>query len=126
MSAPLASADRPLMLRLRPDLIAAPIEMSGAPTWVVKDPLSLEHYHFSPEEYALMELLRRPISLPALERGSGRRFSPRTTTDQEIWSFLSRLHESGLLTSDAEGQGDELLRRMRKERFRRRAAALAQ
>jgi putative peptide zinc metalloprotease protein len=114
------------MLRLRPDLIAAPVEMSGAPTWVVKDPLTLEHYHFSPEEYTLMELLRQPISLAELEREFGRRFSPRTITDQEIWTFLSRLHESGLLTSDAEGQGDELLRRMRKERFRRRAAALAQ
>ena len=59
------------MLRLRLDLIAAPVEMSGAPTWVVKDPLTLEHYHFSPEEYALMELLRRPISLAELERELG-------------------------------------------------------
>jgi putative peptide zinc metalloprotease protein len=126
MTPPLASADRPLMLRLRPDLIAAPVEMSGTPTWVVKDPLTLEHYQFSPEEYALMELLRQPVSLAELEREFGRRFSPRTITDQEIWTFLSRLHESGLLTSDAEGQGDELLRRMRKERFRRRAVSLAQ
>src|SRR3977135_2518377 len=112
MPIPLPSADRPLTLRLRPDLVAAPVEMSGAPTWVVKDPLTLEHYHFSPEEYALMELLRRPISLAELEREFGRRFSPRKITDQEIWTFLSRLHESGLLSSDAEGQGDELLRRM--------------
>src|SRR5437762_7003801 len=98
----LASADRPLALRLRPDLIATPIEMSGAPTWVVKDPLTLEHFHFSPEEYALMELLRQPVSLSDMEREFGRRFSPRTITDQEIWTFMSRLHESGLLTSDAE------------------------
>jgi putative peptide zinc metalloprotease protein len=59
---PVATADRPLMLRLRPDLIAAPVEMAGAPTWVVKDPLTLEHFHFSPEEHALMELLRQPVS----------------------------------------------------------------
>jgi putative peptide zinc metalloprotease protein len=114
------------MLRLRPDLIASPVEMSGAPTWVVKDPLTLEHFQFSPEEYALMELLRQPASLAQLEREFGRRFSPRTITDQEIWTFLSRLHESGLLTSDAEGQGNELLRRMRKERSRRWAAAITQ
>ncbi|HEY4232588.1 MAG TPA: hemolysin D, partial [Lacipirellulaceae bacterium] len=109
MPNPVASADRPLLLRLRPDLIAAPVEMSGAPTWVVKDPLTLEHFQFSPEEFALMELLRQPVSLSDLEREFGCRFSPRTITDQEIWTFLSRLHESGLLTSDAEGQGDELL-----------------
>jgi putative peptide zinc metalloprotease protein len=122
----MASADRPLTLRLRPDLIAAQVEMSGAPTWVVKDPLTLEHFHFSPEEHTLMELLRRPTSLTELEREFGRRFSPRTITEQEIWNFLSRLHESGLLTSDAEGQGDELLRRMRKERSRRWASSIAQ
>jgi putative peptide zinc metalloprotease protein len=126
MTPPVASADRPLMLRLRPDLIASSVEMSGTPTWVVKDPLTLEHFHFSPEEYALMQLLRQPASLAELEREFGRRFSPRTITDQEIWTFLSRLHESGLLTSDAEGQGDELLRRMRKDRLRRSAAALVQ
>jgi putative peptide zinc metalloprotease protein len=125
MSKPAASADRPLALRLRPDLIATPIEMCGAPTWVVKDPLTLDHFHFSPEEHALMELLRQPVSLSQMERQFGRRFSPRTITDQEIWTFISRLHESGLLTSDAEGQGEELFRRMRTERLRRAAASFA-
>jgi putative peptide zinc metalloprotease protein len=126
MPASVASADRPLLLRLRPDLVAAPVEMAGVSTWVVKDPLTLEHYHFSPEEHALIELLRELVSLATLQREFNRRFSPRTISDREIWAFLSRLHESGLLISEVEGQGDELLRRMRKERLRRWAGSIAQ
>jgi putative peptide zinc metalloprotease protein len=125
-SAFLSATNRSLTLRLRPDLVASQVEMSGAPTWVIKDPLTLEHYHFSPEEFALLELLRQPTSLAALKRAYGRCFAPRTITDQEVWTFLSRLHESGLITSDAPGQGDELLRRGRTARLRRWATSLVQ
>ena len=30
----------------------------GATTWIVKDPLTLEHFQFSAEEYALLDWLR--------------------------------------------------------------------
>ena len=68
MSKPLASIDRPTLLRLRPDLLATPVEMSGATTWVVKDPLTLEHFQFSAEEYALMDWLREPVTIAELQR----------------------------------------------------------
>ena len=126
MPKPLASIDRPLALRLRPDLVAVPVEMAGASTWVVKDPLTLEHYHFSAEEHALVEMLRRPVSLAEMSRELKRQFPPRTITETELWAFLSRLHEAGLLMSDAPGQGDELLRRHRQERFRSWSLAWAQ
>jgi len=121
-----SSTDRILALRLRPDLVAAPVEMAGATNWVVKDPLTLEHFHFSPEERALMEMVRQPTSLAAMAREFARQFPPRTITEAEIWSFLSRLHEAGLVTSDAPGQGGELLRRLKRERVRSWSLAWAQ
>jgi putative peptide zinc metalloprotease protein len=121
-----SSNDRLLALRLRPDLVAAPVEMAGASTWVVRDPLTLEHFHFSPEEHALLEMLRRPVSLAEMAREFTRQFPPRTITETELWTFLSRLHESGLLIADTPGQGDELLARFRQERWRRWSLAWAQ
>ncbi|MEX2307118.1 MAG: HlyD family efflux transporter periplasmic adaptor subunit [Pirellulales bacterium] len=118
MSKPLASIDRPLALRLRPDLQPLPVEMSGATTWIVKDPVTLEHFQFSAAEYALMDRLRRPVSIAELQRWFEREFAPRTITPQAVWEFLSRLHEAGLVISDAPGQGQELSARMRRERTR--------
>ncbi len=126
MSKPVASNDRLLALRLRPDLVAVPVEMAGASTWVVRDPLTLEHFHFSPEEHALLEMLRHPVSLAEMSREFAREFPPRTIAETELWAFLSRLHEAGLLMSDAPGQGDELLQRHRQERFRSWSLAWAQ
>ncbi|MGD9635414.1 MAG: site-2 protease family protein [Pirellulales bacterium] len=126
MSKFVSSTDRILALRLRPDLVAVPVEMAGTASWVVKDPLTLEHFHFSPEEHALLEMLRRRVSLAEMAREFAQNFPPRTITEAEIWSFLSRLHEAGLVTSDAPGQGDELLRRDRKVRLRRWSLSWAQ
>jgi putative peptide zinc metalloprotease protein len=123
MSKPVSSIDRPLMLRLRPDVVTVPVEMAGARTWVVQDPLTLEHFQFSAEEYALLDMLRQPVSLAELQRAFGRQFPPQTITPQSIWGFLSRLHEAGLLISDAAGQGRELAERTQKERLRQWAFA---
>lgn len=126
MSKPISSTDRILALRLRPDLVATPVEMAGTTSWVVKDPLTLEHFHFSPEEHALLEMLRRRVSLTEMARKFAREFPPRTITEAEIWGFLGRLHEAGLVTSDEPGQGDELLRRHLRERMRKWSLAWAQ
>lgn len=126
MSKPTASIDRPLALRLRPDLLATPVEMSGATTWVMKDPVTLEHFQFSAEEHALLTMLRRPVSLAELQREFARQFPPQTITTAAVWDFVRRLHESGLLMSDAPGQGHELLARMRRDRARRWSLAWMQ
>jgi len=119
MSKPLASIDRPLALRLRADLQAVPVEMSGATTWIINDPVTLEHFQFSAAEYALMDRLRRPTSIAGLQRRFEREFAPQTITPQAVWDFLSRLHDAGLLISVSSGQGHELLARKRRERARR-------
>lgn len=114
-----ASIHRPLALRLRPDLQSAPVETGDMETWIVKDPLTLEHYQFSAEEFALMDWLREAVSIAELQRRFARTFPPQTISPQGVWGFLGRLHEAGLLMSEATGQGDELLGRMRRERNHR-------
>lgn len=114
-----ASIHRPLALRLRPDLIATRVESSEATTWIVKDPLTLEHFQFSAEEYALLDWLRQPVSLADLRRRFAGAFPPQTISPEAIWDFIGRLHEAGLVISVATGQGEELLQRMRRERNRR-------
>jgi putative peptide zinc metalloprotease protein len=119
MSKPLASIDRPTLLRTRADLLATRVEGVGATTWIVKDPLTLEHFQFSAEEHALVDWLREPVTIAELQRLFHRRFSPQTITPQAIWDFLSRLHSSGLVVSDSRGQGQELLARRDRETVRR-------
>lgn len=119
----LSSVDRPLSLRLRPDLIASPVEMSGVTTWIVKDPVTLEHFQFTAEEYALAEQLREPVSIAQLQREFARAFPPEKITPEAVWDFLSRLHVNGLLVGDGVGQGHELL--LRRSRQRRQKWAMA-
>jgi putative peptide zinc metalloprotease protein len=119
MSTSEASIHRPLALRLRPDLLCTPVESAVATTWIVKDPLTLEHFQFSAEEYALMDWLRQPVSISELRRSFGRTFPPQTITPEAVWDFLGRLHDAGLVMGCASGQGEELLDRMRRDRNRR-------
>ncbi len=118
MSQPLSSVDRPLALRLRPDLEAVRVETAGTPTWIVKDPLTLEHFQFTAEEYALLDRLRRPASIAQLQQVYQEQSPTERITAPEVWGFLSRLHASGLVVSDGPGQDRELLKRAQQERLR--------
>jgi putative peptide zinc metalloprotease protein len=119
MSKPISSLDRPLSLRLRPDLIVTPVATSGSATWVVNDPVTMEHFQFSAEEYALVDWLRQPVSINELRRRFAERFAPQKISPRAVWNFVSRLHSAGLVIGDAPGQGQELLARMRRDRARR-------
>jgi putative peptide zinc metalloprotease protein len=119
MTSLVASIDRPSGLRLRADLLASRVESASATTWIVKDPLTLEHFQFSAEEYALVDWLREPITIAELQRKFQRRFAPQTITPTVIWEFMSRLHKSGLLMSESLGQGKQLLERRDRERMQR-------
>src|SRR3954462_8938945 len=117
----LSSIDRPAGLRLRARLFATAVESAGTTTWIVKDPLTLEHFQFSAEEYALLDWLREPVTIGELQRLFERKFSPQTITPPSIWEFMSRLHSAGLLVSESRGQGQELLLRRDRERIRKLA-----
>jgi putative peptide zinc metalloprotease protein len=119
MSQTTASIDRTLTLRLRPDLIVTPVTTGGSATWVVKDPVTMEHFQFTTEEYALLDWLRQPLSIGELRRRFAERFPPQTISPQSLWEFLGRLHSAGLVVGDGPGQGHERFQRMRRDRARR-------
>lgn len=103
--------NRPLLLRARPDVVAAAVRVAGSPRWVVTDPVTLEHYDLSDQEYTLLGALREGVSLRDLQRVFETRFAPRRITLEQVWEFVSRLHRAGLAVSTAAGQGERLVER---------------
>ena len=127
-AAPLPSArdsagDRPLALRRRPDLTIVPQEYGRHRYWLVKDPVSLEYFHLRDEEYAILEMLDGRTGLAAVKARFEKRFAPYRLPLETIHAFVGRLHQCGLLLSDAPGQGEELLKRAGISRKRRWLAA---
>ncbi len=121
----LAAAQRPLPVRMRPDLIARRRQDQGRPYWVVKDPVTLQYYRFQPEEYALLRMLDGRISLMDLKGAFEKKFAPQTVTPQELYEFLGRLHTSGLVISVVSGQGTQLLKLRHRKRWRKFWSSLA-
>jgi putative peptide zinc metalloprotease protein len=118
-----SAGDRPLALRRRPDLVIVPQEYGRHRYWLVKDPVSLQYYHLRDEEYAILEMLDGRTGLAAIKARFEKRFAPYRLPVETIHAFLGRLHECGLLLSDAPGQGEQLLKRADIARKRRRLAA---
>ena len=54
-----SSAQRPLKLRVRPDLKVRRHRYQGRPFWVVKEPIGLKYYRFQEEEFAILQMLGR-------------------------------------------------------------------
>ncbi len=109
--APTTSIDRPLHLRGRRDLIAAPLQFRGTRYWSVKDPLSLRYYQLCDEELFILEQADGESSFDVIKQRFERRFAPRKLDSHELYAFLGTLHREGLLTSQVAGQGDQLLER---------------
>ena len=103
-----ATADQLLPLRTRSDVLAVATKVGGASRWMVKDPITLEHYDLGEVEYALLELLTDRQSLRQLQDHLQRRFAPQVFRREEVWRHVARLHEVGLLVGELRGQGQAL------------------
>lgn len=106
-----ASIDQPLGLRTREDVLAVAVRVADSSMWVVKDPITLEQYQLSEQEYSLLDRLRQPSSLRDLLEHFDRRFAPATARPGDLWSSIARLHTAGLLLGSLPGQGATLLDR---------------
>ena len=115
-----ASAERPLALRRRGDLISSRQTYLGRTYWIVKDPLTLSFFRFEEEEYSILQLLDGQRSPAEIQREFERRFAPQQLALSELQSLLGRLFRSSLVTSDAPGQGEQLLERHRRHRAQQR------
>ena len=103
---------------MRPDLIIRPRAAGSSRAWTVKDPVSLQYYHLSDEEYEIVRQLDRPISLDQLKCQFEQAFPPQKLQLEQLLCFLAHLHELGLLVSESAGQGEWLWSRRGQKRRR--------
>ncbi len=103
-----SSSSRPLTVRKRPDLTASRHHYQGTGYWVVKEPVGLQYFRFHDEEYFILGLLDGHVSLQQIKDGFEQRFAPQKITFGDLQQFIGMLHRSGLVISNAPGQGKAL------------------
>ena len=113
-----SSSSRKLAIRVRPDLTARRQRYQGRIYWVVKEPVGLQYYRFEEEEFAILQMLDGQSSLDEIAERFEAEFPPQTIRVEELQNFIGMLHRSGLVLSDAAGQGVQLKQR-RDERKRK-------
>lgn len=106
-----SSTGRKLALRKRPDLTATRHRYQGRSYWIVKEPIGLHYFRFQEEEYAILDLLNGERSLDDVKSAFEAQFPPQKIRHEELGMFLGTLHRSGLIVSDAPGQGRQLKKR---------------
>jgi len=103
-----SSSSRPLTVRKRPDLTASRHRYQGTGYWVVKEPVGLQYFRFHDEEYYILGMLDGHVSLQQVKDGFEARFAPQKITFGDLQQFVGMLHRSGLVISNAPGQGKAL------------------
>jgi len=114
----ISSTSRPLTLRMRPDLSARRHRYHGRTFWVVKEPVGLNYFRFHEEEYAILCMLDGCSSLDEIKEQFERDFTPQKITFQDLLQFVGMLHRSGLVISEASGQGVQLRKRRDDKKWR--------
>ncbi len=119
-----SSSSRPLPIRVRPDLEARRQRYQGRIYWVVKDPVGLQYYRFEEEEFAILQMLDGHASLDEIAEQFEAEFPPQTIRTEELQQFIGMLHRSGLVITNAGGQGEQL-KKLRDEKTRKQRLASA-
>lgn len=119
-----SSSSRKLPIRVRPDLKARRQRYQGRQYWVVKDPVALQYFRFEEEEFAILQMLDGESSLDEIAERFAAEFPPQTIRTEELQQFIGMLHRSGLVLTDAAGQGVQLRKRRDEKRFKERLALL--
>lgn len=96
---------------MRPDLTARKQRYQGRNYWVVKEPVGLQYFRFEEEEFAILQMLDGQSSLEDVAEQFEAEFPPQTIRVEELQNFIGMLHKSGLVLSDAAGQGIQLKER---------------
>ncbi len=106
-----SSTSRRLRLRMRPDLSARQQRYHGENYWVVKEPVGLNYFRFHEEEFAILQMLDGQSSMEDIKEDFEAEFAPQKITYQDLQQFIGMLHRSGLVVSEAAGQGRQLRKR---------------
>lgn len=110
---------------MRPDLRARQHRYQGRIYWVVKDPIGLQYFRFEEEEFAILQMLDGQSSLDDIAERFEREFPPQTIRTEELQQFIGMLHRSGLVITDAAGQGVQLKKRRDERVYKERLGMLA-
>ena len=108
-----------LQVKLRPDLIVQPQFYEGMTHYVVKDPIALKYFRFKIEEYFLLQQLDGKNTLQDVKRAFERKYRPQTISIEDLTRFTAQLHEAGIAQIDSPDQAKVLIRRRRKNRWKK-------
>ena len=106
-----SSTIRAVQLRMRPDLTVKRQQYQGISYWVVKEPIGLNYYRFHDEEYAILNMMDGQTSMETMKEEFERQFAPQKVSFSDLQHFIGQLHRSGLVISEAPGQGRQLKHR---------------
>ena len=118
-SAPVGQAAEHLKVKLRPDLIVQPQFYEGMTHYVIKDPIALKYFRFKIEEYFLLQQFDGKQNLQDVKRIFERKYRPQTITVDDLLRFASQLHEAGIAQIDSPDQAQALVRRRKKNQWKK-------
>ena len=107
------------MVKLRPDLVVQPQFYEGMTHYVVKDPLALKYFRFKIEEYFLLQQFDGKQTLQEVKKAFERKYRPQTISIEDLTRFVAQLHEAGIIQIDSAEQAKVLIRRRKKNRWRK-------
>jgi putative peptide zinc metalloprotease protein len=116
---PLGQAAEHLKVKLRPDLIVQPQFYEGMTHYVVKDPIALKYFRFKIEEYFLLQQFDGKNTLNDVKKAFERKYRPQTISIEDLTRFTAQLHEAGIAQIDSPEQAKVLIRRRRKNRWKK-------
>jgi putative peptide zinc metalloprotease protein len=108
--------DRPIALRMRPDLVLQESVYQKQRCWIVKDPVSLKYFRLLEPEYLILSRLNGKNSYLQIKCELDRAFPEFTTRYEDLQMLVSSLHKSGLVLGDMPGQAPTLVKRARKQK----------
>ncbi len=118
-SLPVGQAAEHLKVKLRPDLIVQPQFYEGMTHYVIKDPIALKYFRFKVEEYFLLQQFDGKQTLQDVKRAFERKYRPQTITVDDLLRFASQLHEAGIALIDSPDQAQALVRRRKKNQWKK-------
>src|SRR5580693_7846210 len=122
---PLGQSAEHLKVKLRADLVVQPQFYEGMTHYVIKDPLALKYFRFKIEEYFLLEQFDGKQNLQDVKKAFERKYRPQTISIEDLTRFVAQLHEAGVILIDSPEQAKVLIRRRKKNRWRKVWAFLA-
>jgi putative peptide zinc metalloprotease protein len=112
-----ADSERPVPLKMRPDLVVRKRRYGGELYWVVREPIGLTSFRFHQEEYAILQMLDGQTNLEEIQRRFAQLFPPQRITLNELKKFLwVNVLDSGLVISETPHWGQRLFQRLRGRR----------